>query len=273
MATLEAPTPTSTRAARRRYDPAWDDWNPPRRWPGVLLSCVIVLAFLGVVIWHFRPHPAPVHVGGPTLPAGATIQPTYVVGGGTTDVAATFVGKHDRQGLAFSSSGGLLVLHATCACAYNFDVTIDQGFDAPVSVPITGVGDYDDASDISLPAGNYQFSVVGDGPWKLQVIEPQPNVPLLAAPFKYFSEGDAVLGPFSAIDKYLKLAFLSKGHGLIVTNVLNGHGISVATPFFGKSPYEEWKAVRNPPGPYYVEITAVGFWEVWVQTTPKFPST
>jgi hypothetical protein len=277
VATLEAPEETSTRGARRKYDPAWDDWNPPRRWPGVLLSCVIVLAFLAVVVWHFRPHEAPSHSAGPRLPNNIVIQKTYVVGHGK-DVTAAFAGLHDRSGatLGFTSNGGLLILHASCQCTYNFDVTIDQGFDNPIAIPITGVGHYDDASDITLPAGHYQFSVVGSGLWKLQLIQPQNNLPVLATPFvpspgcgchefSYFSDGDGVIGPFSPTDDKLGLTFLSKGHGLIVTHVLDVQGSTLASPLIGKSPYEQSKTVPNLPDPYYLEITAVGFWDVQVK--------
>jgi hypothetical protein len=278
VATIDAPEVTSTRASRRSYDPAWDDWNRPRRWPGVLLSCVIVLGFLAVVVWHFRPHEAPIqHHKSPLQSKGkGSISPPFVVGGGTEDVVASYQGTKDKTNPNFVSNGDLLVLHAVCDCKYNFDVTIDQGFDNPIDIPISGLGGNKTTIDITLPKGNYQFQVVGSGSWKLQLIEPQASLPVLATPFvpkpgcgchefSYFSEGDSVIGPFTSADKYLSLLFFSSGHGDILTRVLNSLGTSVATPFFGKSPYGHSVTLHVLPDPYYLEISAVGFWQVVVK--------
>jgi hypothetical protein len=283
VATIDAPQGSSAKTSRRNYDPAWDDWDRPRRWPGVLLSCIIVLAFMAVVIWHFRPHVAPIPHHTNIVPSKGQLKLPFVVGGGTTDVVATFKGTTDSSShtpLSFTSNGDLLVLHAICVCQYNFDVTVDQGFDNPVVIPISGLGSHNTALDLTLPKGTYQFQVVGSGPWKLVLIQPQANLPLLPTPyvpspgcgcheFSYFSEGNSVIGPFSSADGHLALAFLSSGHGEIFTRVLNMQGTSVAVPLYGKSPYEHSVTLRNLPNPYYLEVSAVGFWKVEVRPSAK----
>jgi hypothetical protein len=283
VATIEAPEGTGSKPSRRHYDPAWDDWNAPRRWPGILLSCLIVLGFLAIVIWHFRPHTAPIRPVTVTIPSKGTLQKPFLVGGGTKDVIATFNGTRDRSNLGFTSKGSLLILHAKCTCQYNFDVTIDQGLDQPVQIPLSGVGNHDTVIDVTLPQGNYQFSVVGSGPWRLQLIQPEANLPVVATPFvpattkggcgchefSWFSGGDAVIGPFSSADHYLKLTFLSAGNSDIFTRILNAQGASLATPLFGKSPYAHAVTIHSLPSPYFLEINATGFWLVEVRPSAK----
>jgi hypothetical protein len=277
---MDAPQGATTKASRRNYDPAWDDWDRPRRWPGVLLSCVIVLGFMAVVVWHFRPHAAPIHHHTNIVPSNDQLKRPFVVGGGTSDVLATFEGTTDSSShspLSFTTNGDLLVLHAVCVCQYNFDVTVDQGFDNPVTIPVSGLGSHNTALDLTLPKGTYQFQVVGSGPWKLVLIQPQANLPLLPTPFvstcscdefSYFSEGDSVIGPFSPADGYLGIDFLSSSHGDIFTRVLNSQGTSVAA-LYGKSPYVHAVTLHNLPNPYYLEITGVGLWQVEVRPTAK----
>lgn len=272
VATLPAPQGTSTKVSRRRYDPAWDDWNAPRRWPGILLSCVVVLGFLAIIIWHFGPSPAPAHHKN-GLPPPSNLKGTFVIAGGTKDLAALFVGTKNRSNLQFASNGGLLVLHATCICAYNFDVTIDQGSFQPVDIPVSTVGNVNTALAVSLPKGDYEFQVIASGPWKLELIRPGTNLPPLFSsimhPFKYFSSGDTVIGPFTPVDDHLALDFLSDGRNDVVTHILDLQGAQVASPFFGFSPYEHAITMRNLPDPYYLEISAVGFWNVEVRPASK----
>lgn len=283
VATIDAPQPTPSKSSRRNYDPAWNDWDRPRRWPGVLLSCVIVLAFMAVVVWHFRPHAAPVHHQPNIVPSNGQLEKPFVVGGGTTDVVATFQGTTDSSThtpLNFTTNGELLVLHAICVCQYNFDVTVEQGFDNPLDIPVSGLGSHNTALDLTLPKGTYQFQVVGSGPWKLVLIQPQANLPLLPTPyvpkpgcgcheFSYFSEGNSVIGPFSSADSYLALAFLSASHGDIFTRVLNLQGASVGPALYGRSPYVHSLTLHNLPSAYYLEISGVGLWKVEVRPSTK----
>jgi hypothetical protein len=266
VGTLEAPSdahPGSSGGSRRRYDPAWDDWNPPRRWPGVLLTCVIVLGFLAVVAWHYKPS-EPITHHTPKLPSKGSIRLPFVVGGGTKDVIRTFYGTHDASNLKWTSNGELLILHAKCKCAYNFDVTIEQGFDQPVSFPISATSHYESSMNITLPAGDYDFAVVATGPWKIQLIAPRANLPTLVTPFKYFSAGDSVIGPFTSSDTGLELTYLSKTHDDIFTHIVNLQGVSVSVPLYGKSPYQSAVVMHGLPDVYYLAVDAVGFWDVKV---------
>jgi hypothetical protein len=268
---VDGPSPAGGRS-RRRYDPAWDEWQRPRRWPGILLSCAIVLGFLGVVVWHYRPHPKP-----PAAPAHYTksqlkdLKPTFVVGASGIGVrTATYRGTGNKRKLPFSTNGQLLVLHATCACIYNFVVTISNVAGVPVSFPVSDMGNSDVTLNQSLDTGRYLMSVIGTGPWEVQLIQPTAATPLLpTAPrrFTYFSAGPSVLGPFSSANRYLFLQYVPGALGHIKVYVLDPAGIRVDEAFkTGNQPIKEGATLPRPSNPYYVEVVAgSGLWSLHVQ--------
>lgn len=250
---------------RRRYDPAWDDWRTPRRWPGVLISCIIVLGFIGVVVWHFHPHTKPHRP--PILKSLVSHQPPYVPGPGAK--VTTFTGDADAASLSYGYDGQLLVMHASCACTYNFVVTISNSTGTPVSAPINVTGPYLSTLNISggLP-GRYTLTVNGSGPWKIQLIQPAPTLHDIAVPFKYFSEGNSVIGPFSSADRSLALRFLSFTDGYVFVHILNQNGAAQGLAFIGRGELEHSLVLNDLPDPYYLEIDASGFWSLRVQPAP-----
>jgi hypothetical protein len=248
--------------SRRRYDPAWNDWNPPRRWPGVLLSCVIVVGFLSAVIWHLRPHstvhhPAVVfknpHVKPPFMPL---VKDTRAI---------TFSGTSDRNGMHFASNGGLLVLHAKCTCQYDFIVTISNKNLLPISFPVNDSGHVNDVLNVTVPVGPIVLSVRAQGPWYVQLVQPLAATPTIPVPFAYFSSGNDVLGPFSAADRHLGLQFLSLTNGAVLVRLLNEQNIALQTPFQGRIGFSATKTLAPLSGPYFLEIDATGFWNLTVK--------
>ena len=276
MGTLTAPGPDGPPPAggrsRRRYDPAWDEWQRPRRWPGILISCAIVLGFLGVVIWHYRPHPKPV-----TAPPVYTkrelkgLRPTFIVGDSGRSVSVTtYHGTTNKSKLAFTTNGRLLVLHAKCKCVYNFVVTISNVGGVPISFPVSNTGTSNLTLNQSLAPGRYIMSVIASGPWEVQLIQPTAAIPLLPTtpkPFKYFSAGSSVLGPFSSANRYLFLQYVPGAAGQIHVYVLDPAGVRVDPAF--KAINQTLKAgvtLPNPSNPFYVEVDAgSGLWSLHVQ--------
>ncbi len=268
----DVPPPAGGRS-RRRYDPAWDEWQRPRRWPGILLSCAIVLGFLGVVVWHYRPHPKPV-----TAPPVYThqqlkgLRPTFVVGASGHGVnVATYRGTANKSKLAFATNGQLLVLHAKCTCVYNFDVTIADAGGVPVAFPVSTTGTSNVTLNQTLDPGRYLLSVIGSGPWEVQLIQPTAAAPLLPTtpkPFKYFSVGPSVLGPFSSANRYLFLQYVPGADGQIHVYVLDPAGVRVDPAFKSAidQPIKAGVVLPNPSNPYYVEVDATaGLWSLRVQ--------
>lgn len=260
-------TPPEGRS-RRRYDPAWDEWKRPRRWPGVLLSCVIILGFLSVVIWHYRPHTTKVkhHSIGQGILSEGSFVPT-ITGAGST--VRTFHGTTSKAGLNYTTNGGLLILHAACLCTYNFVVTIADSSGNVTALPVNATGHFNGTYNITSPAGRYAITVVGSGPWSVMVMQPSAAVPVIVTPtpkpFGYFSTGESVIGPFPSSDKYLQFKFLSLTNGTVFVHVLNLAGARVGDPpFLGKGFYEKSATLLGLPNPYYLEIDASGFWKLYV---------
>ena len=259
--------PTPRGRPRRRYDPAWNDWTPPRRWPGILLTCLIVLGFLSVVIWHLQPHSV---AHAPKTFTGSQIQhpkpPFIPLVKGTRAIA--FSGTHDRGGMHFVSSGGLLILHARCTCQYNFVVTISNTSAIPISFPVNSTGYNDSVLNATVPAGPIVVSVVALGPWSIQLIQPLATTPAILTPFKYFSSGNDVVGPFSAANKYVCFRFLSVTNGSVMVHVLSVRGFGAGTPFSGNIALSESKVLKSLPNPYFLEVDAAGYWNLEARRAP-----
>jgi hypothetical protein len=268
----DGPPPAGGRS-RRRYDPAWDEWQRPRRWPGILISCAIVLAFIGVVVWHYRPTTPKTHAP-PSIVSKQGIKnlkKTYVVTGPGIRVTS-FHGTGDKPRLLFTSNGKLLVLHAQCLCTYNFDVTIANTFGVPQVPPVTGSAD--ETLNVTLPAGTYVMSVIGSGPWQIQLLQPTGTVRVLPTepnPFTYLSTGPSILGPFSSSNRFMYLRYFGGPTGGINVYVLNPEGVQVDTVFSSKGKLIERGAVLpNPSNPYYIEVdSSSGLWKLLVQNNAK----
>lgn len=253
---------------RRRYDPAWNDWNPPRRWPGILVSCVIVLGFMSAVVWHLRPHVSVHHATVVVNRGAAPPKPQYLIPVKGTR-AISFSGTHDVGGLHFTSTGGLLVLHAKCLCQYNFVVRISNPSGVPITFPVNDTGHVDTVLNATVPLGPLVISVVGQGHWNLQFVQPLATTPVIATPFTLYSSSNDVIGPFSAANKYLDFKFLSLSDGTVAVHVLDSLGFGLQTPFEGRDSVSAAKALASLPNPYYLEIDAIGgYWNVEVGRRP-----
>jgi hypothetical protein len=276
VGTLTAPgpdgPPPEEGQSRRRYDPAWDEWQRPRRWPGVLLTFAIVLGFLGVVVWHYRPRP--VRVIPPKAPA--VTHPKGLPHAAFIPVGPTvsYHGTHNRTHIAFTSNGHLLVLHARCVCTYNFAISIENAGAVPIAYPVANTGTSDVTLNQSLPAGRYTMSVVASGPWQVQMIRPNASAPLLSTspkPFFYYSAGPSVIGPFSSTDRHIYMTYL--GFGNLYAYILDPSGNRIDAAIAGRFKVEHAKGTAilpDPPDHYYVEVVAsTGFWTLTAYHTAK----
>ena len=114
------------------------------------------------------------------------------------------------------------------------------------------------------------LSVIASGPWEVQLIQPTRATPLLKTapqPFKYFSTGPSVLGPFSAANRYLYLQYVPGPDGQIHVYVLDPAGARVDPAFkvVGQA-YKAGVTLPNPSNPFYVEVDAgSGLWNLRVQ--------
>ena len=259
--------PPSVGRSRRRYDPAWDDWRASRRWPGILLTCAIVLAFMGVVVWHYRPHPAPHHKAQYTKNQLTGLKGPFVpsVAGAVT---YTFHGSKSHTGYHFFTTGSLLVLHASCSCAFTFVATIADSAGTTIASPVGSTGPTNVTLDQTLSRGLYSMSVVASGPWEIQLIRPTPSSPDISTsphPFKYVSFGSSLIGPFSSANRSMIVQYYTATNGPITVFVLNGLGQRVETALQSHGSVNRGVVFPRPPNPFYVEIASSGIWRLYVQ--------
>jgi hypothetical protein len=262
------------RGSRRRNDPAWDDWKKPRRWPGVLLTCAVVLAFIGVVVWHYRPSAGTKKPVNPVAYAGRPNGAFVPLVSGHGAAIRTFKGTHNAQQLRYGTDGNLMIMHATCACAYNFVVTITNPVGTPVAFPVSTSGAIDVTVNVTLPRGVYFVNVVAPTPatWTVSLIQPQPGAPLIPTPaaqwckkhhpppcpFSYYTFHQSVLGPFSGADRYLYFKFFSLTNGTARVYVVDAQGVHVEQAIFARTSFNSGAALPRPPNPYYVEVDSTG---------------
>jgi hypothetical protein len=119
-----------------------------------------------------------------------------------------------------------------------------------------------------LPLGQYDVTVLGGGPWVVQLLQPGPAVPVLQTPFKYYSTSQSVVGPFSAADKYLSFRFLSLSNGTVFVHVVSQKGVDVSTPFVARVFLHKSATLLGLPNPYYLEIDVSGYWNLIVKSSP-----
>jgi hypothetical protein len=266
------PPPPGGARSRRRYDPAWDDWKRPRRWPGILVSCLVLLGFLGVVAYHDRPHtprPSPKDVSQPPSDFSffrGTKPPFVIARSGVGAVIRTFHGTHNLRVARFTTAGGLLVMDARCACTYDFIVTLTTVTGTPVQFPVSATGPFRGTLNVSMPAGAYDLSVVASGPWRIRLVQPTAALTPIRTPFLYPSSGQSVIGPFSSSNRYLVYKFLSRTNGGFHVYVLNAKGYRLDDAYSGHLYLlPTGVTLPAPPNPFYVEVDAAGFWSLRVQ--------
>jgi hypothetical protein len=263
--TLRGPgkTMTAERGTARPFDPAWKNWDRPRRWPSVLAVVLAVLAFAGILVWHNAAHTVPPRVV--LLPsAPSAFKPPYVPGAtGQGATIQNFAGTTSLVGRPFTSAGKLLIMDAKCSCSSNFVVTITGPGGLPGPIPVNAIGRFSASLNVSVPAGTYQLNVRASGPWTIQLIEPVA-VPAIATPFSYFSGSDSVVGPFTSADDNVTFRFLSQADGSVTGSVIDATGATVSTPFAGAGKVAKQETLTGLPNPYYLEIQSGGFWSVVV---------
>lgn len=228
---------------------------------------MIVLGFLSVVIWHLRPN-STAHRPKVVFSSKINVLPSFMpaVKGAR---AVTFTGTHDMGGMHFVTNGGLLVIHAQCTCQYNFVVTISNASNVPIAFPINDTGRVNSVLNTTVAPGPIILSVVGQGRWVVQLVQPVATTPALPTPFTYLSEGNDVIGPFSAANKYLYFQFLSSD-GAVDVRVLSEQGFGLQVPFTGRIALSSSKVLASLPSRYFLEVDSTsGLWNLDVRRTPK----
>ena len=192
------------------YDPDWDEWKEPIRWPAPVAVFLVVLALIGVYIYHTEDKKSSSATTSPVVIKSPT-PTTFAVAAGTGQPAdQTFSGSTSTTTSAFTAPGGLGVFSGKCECQATFGVTVLDSTGTTTAIPINSQGEnlsgsFSGSVGTSLPQGSYTLKVAAKGPWTLSVSFPT-NVPTVKLPLTVGSVGPSLFGPFPA-GQALKIVF------------------------------------------------------------------
>ncbi len=249
----------------RPYDPAWDRWRPNRRWPGIILSALVTAGLLVAIAYHYEhkvaPAPKPVIV----VTHSVHLSPAYFppISQDSARVQ-TFGGTASKFHVGFTSSGNTSTWTFECHCVNNFDVIVRNAAGTIVDVPVNTIGRTRLVAAGNYPAGSYTMDVTADGQWTIHYVD-ETGLPLVTTPYTYVSSGTSVLGPFSASDRSLYVAFIANLGQLLTVQAVDKTGTIFDSPVFTIRSMAKTYTLTNPPNPYYLIVSGPGLWLVKVK--------
>ncbi len=247
----------------RPYDPAWDLWRPVRRWPGILLSAVVTMVLIGVIAFHFEHQVAPPsNFGSNVIHAplrGAYFPPVP----DTAPGVQVFTGNASDNHVAFSSPGGLTTWTFQCRCRSNFAVTVRNALGNIIDVPVNEIGHTRLAATANYLKGSYTFDVLAQGKWKIRLIQ-ESALPLVTTPFKYFSSGTSVLGPFPASSSNVVVDYIAAIGTYTTVQIEDAKNSSQDYFVFADQSGSKTASLPSPPNPFFLVVKSSGIWYVKV---------
>ena len=242
----------------RPYDPAWDLWRPPRRWPGALLSAIAIVGLVVAVVFHFsgKAHPKKPHA----IFVGAGISPTAAPVTPPSDVVK-FRGKAGVATITFTSKGTLLVWNVACKCRDNYGVIVRNSLGDVVGVPVNATGKSASASPTLYPAGTYTASVVATGPWHIDLIDPT-HAAFLPTTYRYVSKGSSVLGPFHGPVASITFTYIGSVGTVFSAKVVTMNSIPLLPTVYHHSFYYGTQSLSGLADMYFIYVSGPNLWSV-----------
>jgi len=247
----------------RPYDPAWDLWRPARRWPGILLSGLVLASLGGLLAYRFTSNTS---IKAPVVTPSAQdpLRPAYLppVTPGTPDYQS-FHGNKSQNYIPVHANGHLMVWYLECQCRANFGVLVHNAAGALVDIPVNGVGTVLLAAPAQYAAGNYTFNVIADGRWKAALINPL-GLSTQATPFSYLSAGQSVLGPFAGPTAHLTIGYMGTIGTRMIVTASDG---SIGKPrllVFDVTGFVKKLTLTDLPPRYWLIMNGTGFWDLKV---------
>jgi len=245
----------------RPYDPTWDAWRPPRRWPGVLFSFLAVIGLIAVLA-HHKPvkKVVPVYV----VPPHSVIQGSYI----------PYLSPHSKYlyhfaGLASVASLPLTVKNPTtiwtfgCQCSSNFGVTIRDANGEIISVPVNVIGKFFTSTVLLLAKGHYSIGVIGSGLWSISVINPV-GLPSQPPTFSYLSNKSSMLGPFSGADHHLDMSVLAELGVVTEVVMYTESGGFLGSVFHTNTSTHSYVSLPSSRGRFFLVVQSSGLWHASV---------
>ena len=244
----------------RPYDPAWDLWRPPRRWPGAFLAALAIIGLVVAVVFHYsgKTHPKKPH----TIFTGAGISSTAAPLAPASDII-TFHGKAGVTNISFTSKGTLLVWNVSCKCRDNYGVIVRNSIGDVVGVPVNATGKSSSATPAIYPAGSYTASVVSTGPWHIELIDPT-HAAFLPQTYRYVSQGSSVLGPFHGPVAGITFTYIGSVGTVFTANVITLNSIPAIPTVYHHSFYYGTQSLSGLPDMYFIAVSGPNLWSVAV---------
>jgi len=248
----------------RPYDPAWDVWQPRRRWPGIVASAIVIGGFLGALAFHFTSKPttppaviAPGSLSQVKLPYFPPVSPT------SHDLQQVS-GTKSTSGVHFTTTGKLMVWYFQCRCVANFGIIVHNASGAVLDVPVNNVG----RTILAVPAYysqmNLAVSVIADGEWTISLIDPT-HLANQSLPLDFLSAGQSVLGPFSGPNFEASLGFLGSIGNRFTMAVSDGSINAPKLVMFEAQPFTRTLVQTKLPPKFFLIINGNGFWQLKVK--------
>jgi hypothetical protein len=248
------------------YDPAWDDWRPPRRygwlWTGALVVILAMSTF--VLVGHKAsgpmmtiPNAVSVHQQNPLVNQISGVVPV-----GNRAPVMNFSGKTGEFRRRFLPPAGLAIVSVFCNCQTILGLEIFDADQNLVTVPINNSGLFAGSFAAHFSFSWSNLEIQADGPWSVSISFPDSKT-LVELPQTYSYGNDKVRGPFAG-GRSIKLdaSFVPISANEVTVNLIDatGKGISVLISRSGR--FKTSLTVGLPPGPVYIEVRSSAFWTI-----------
>jgi hypothetical protein len=248
----------------RPYDPAWDAWQPRRRWPGVVASAIVVSGFLGAVAFHYTSKPTTAPSVIPPSSLGQMRMPYFPPVSPTSQDLQQVSGKKSASGVQFTTTGKLMIWYFQCRCVANFGIIVHNSTGAVLDVPVNNVGHTVLAVPASYEKLKLSVSVIADGEWTVSLIDPS-HLANQSIPFEFFSAGQSVLGPFTGPNIEASMGFLAGiGHHFTMS-ISDGSSATPKLIVFESQTFTRTLVQTKLPPRFFLIINGDGFWQVKVK--------
>ena len=245
----------------RPYDPAWDAWQPRRRWPGIIVSAIVVAGFIGALAFKYS---AKVAAPPSTFPTQSQnqIKPVYFppVAPGSAQLQQ-ISGTKSASSLHFHSTGKLMIWYFQCHCVTNFGVIVHDSTGAVIDVPLNTTGKSTISTPAQYPAGDLSVGVIADRQWTISLIDPS-SLPTMKLPYSYLSGGESILGPFSSRSMTLDLGFIGAIGNHFTMTMSDG---TLSTPklwAIDSQSFSKHLELSNLPDKYWLIVNGEGLWQI-----------
>ncbi|MEI8050871.1 MAG: hypothetical protein WCI12_05500 [Actinomycetes bacterium] len=252
------------------YDPGWDDWRQPRRWPIVALAIVLILGAVLVGAYKVTSKTSTTKAKSiPTVPSPTTFQiPTAP----SEPKEVVLTGKSDATPPSFPISGGMVVFSATTTSPWQFGVTLLDANGNFVDVLYNVLGSVNGSVVRSLEPGTYQIKVTAKDAWTVTVRQPAPNTEPLSLPSTHSGVGPSIIGPFPAgMPLSVLFGFLSNGDVWPPASVqviyLDGRKGSILMSETSQKIVTVHLAASMQP--FYLQAFALGNWQLTVSDASR----